>query len=177
MSQSNWKVQQSDNIIVDRFHIQKEHIQSTSGEMDISFISFADGVCILAITNDNEVVISKKYRHAVKEWEWELPSGTIDQHEEPLAAAKRELAAETGFTADLWKSLGHFHPSASATSETIHLFFATALTKIESPATELDENTTLLKKWSEVMTLINEGEFKHGAGLAAILKYQLKQSN
>ncbi|MBU9712759.1 NUDIX hydrolase [Evansella tamaricis] len=179
MTNHSWKIQQSDNVTVDRFHIQKDHVLlPNNGEMDFSYVSFEDGVCVLAITANNEIVILKQYRHAVKEWQWELPAGMIDQHEEPLHAAKRELLEETGYEAETWTALGYFHPSAGSTSETIHLFLAADLMKTSDQSLEESELISVyLKDWHDVMSLIQQGEFKHGAGLAAILKYKLLMEN
>lgn len=55
-----------------------------------------DGVIILPITNDNEIVLLKQYRPAINDYIYELPSGMVDKGEDFKFAAKRELFEETG---------------------------------------------------------------------------------
>ncbi len=68
-------------------------------------------VVILAIDKskskkDPWIVMERQYRHAANQFLWELPAGKMDAGEDPLAAAKRELAEETGYSAKKWKPAG-----------------------------------------------------------------------
>jgi len=58
-------------------------------------------VGIIPIINEEEIILVKQYRHAVKDYLIEIPAGKIENKESPIEAAKRELEEETGFTADL----------------------------------------------------------------------------
>ncbi|MDQ0256658.1 ADP-ribose pyrophosphatase [Evansella vedderi] len=175
MTSSPWKVLQSEEINVHRFNITKEQIElPNEEEITFSYINFHHGICVLALTPELEVVLLKEYRHAVKTWEWQLPSGMIEEGEDPGEAAKRELLEETGYEAGRWISLGEFHPSPGSTSETIHLFTAMdAEKKSEKHLESSEEIDVHLMDWQQVLDLVSSGEFKHGGGLAAILKYLL----
>jgi ADP-ribose pyrophosphatase len=88
-----------------------------------------------------------------------------------LETAKKELEEETGNKAEHWLDLGSFYPSPGSTTEEIYLFAATGLTATEQKL-ESSEQIELHKlTMQEVKTLIRQGEFKHGAGLAAVLRY------
>ena len=174
-----WKISSSMKQQVDRFGVIIEKVIVPNGEeKNFSYLDFAKGVCILPITKDKEIICLKQYRHAIKSWQWELPAGMIDnENDAPIETAKRELEEETGNKAEYWLDLGSFYPSPGSTSEEIYLFAATGLIATEQRL-ESSEQIELHKlTMEEVMTLIINGEFKHGAGLAAILRYMLMTEN
>lgn len=84
------------------------------------------GVAILAIDNENNVLMEEQYRYAIKQTFYEIPAGKMDKipGEEPLDAAKRELREETGRVAGYWKYLGKIHTSPGIVSEVLYLYLA-----------------------------------------------------
>jgi len=86
-----------------------------------------------------EIVLIRQYRYAVDSYLFELPAGTIETGESPLACAKREIIEETGYRAGKIKKLLDFHPSPGILTEQMHLFLATNLKKTEQN-TDFDEN-------------------------------------
>ncbi|MFD2923028.1 NUDIX hydrolase [Halobacillus naozhouensis] len=173
-SEQPWKMIESENVEVSKFTVKKEQVQlSNEDEMEFSYVSFPHGVCVLALTEDNQVIMLKQYRHAVRQWELELPAGAIDHNDNPLETAKRELLEETGYQADQWTNLGFVHPSAGSTSEAIHLFAATDAYKAGEQDLEASEEIEMqLVDMDELYALIGSGDFRHGAGLAAVLRYR-----
>ncbi|MFP5106935.1 NUDIX hydrolase [Neobacillus sp. C211] len=174
-----WKISSSIKEQVDRFGVIIEKVIVPNGEeKNFSYLDFAKGVCILPITADKEIICLKQYRHAIKSWQWELPAGMIDKESDaPLETAKRELEEETGNKAEYWLDLGSFYPSPGSTSEEIYLFAATGLIATEQRLESSEQIELHKQTMEEVMTLIINGEFKHGAGLAAILRYMLMTEN
>ncbi|PGY11870.1 NUDIX hydrolase [Bacillus sp. AFS031507] len=174
-----WKISSSIKEQVDRFGVIIEKVIVPNGEeKNFSYLDFAKGVCILPITADKEIICIKQYRHAIKSWQWELPAGMIDkENDAPLETAKRELEEETGNKAEYWLDLGSFYPSPGSTSEEIYLFAATGLIATEQRLENSEQIELHKLTMEEVMTLIINGEFKHGAGLAAILRYMLMTEN
>ncbi|GHI01575.1 NUDIX hydrolase [Neobacillus kokaensis] len=169
-----WTIRSSHTEKVDRFGVTVDEVVLPNGdEKTFSYLDFAKGVCVLPITEDAKVICLKQYRHAFKSWQWELPAGMIDKPDHsPLETAKRELEEETGYTAEHWLELGSFYPSPGSTTEEIFLFAAAGLV----PAEQKLENSEQIKlhtlSMEELKTLIKIGEFKHGAGLAAVLRYK-----
>ncbi|SER67260.1 ADP-ribose pyrophosphatase [Gracilibacillus ureilyticus] len=168
-----WKVTSTQTTQVDRFKITIDEIMvNNQAAKNFSYIQFRDGVCVLAITPDNHIVVLKQYRHAIQSWELELPGGMIDDGEEPLPAAKRELLEETGFHSLEWESLGHFYPSAGSTTEKIHLFLANNASYLKEQ--NLDHLESIQVEAIPIDTFyqrIADGDIKHGAGLACWAKY------
>ena len=85
------------------------------------------GVCIAALTEQQELLFVRQFRYPYQEVVLELPAGKIDKGEEPLACGKRELTEETGASAQQYRSLGRLYPSPGSCGEVIHLFLATGL--------------------------------------------------
>lgn len=169
-----WGIKKSSTSKVDRFKVNIDNVVlPNQEEKTFSYLDFAKGVCILPIKGDHEVVCLKQYRHTVKDWEWELPAGMIDNEgSNPLEAAKKELEEETGYVAEHWLELGSFYPSPGSTTEEIFLFAAAGLIKTEQRLENSEQIELHTVSMEELKDLIVKGEFKHGAGLAAILRYK-----
>jgi len=75
------------------------------------------------------VLLERQYRHAAGQRMWELPAGSLDPGENKLAAAKRELLEETGYTAVRWQRAMFFYVSPGFLSESMQVFLARGLQK------------------------------------------------
>ncbi|NLJ33661.1 MAG: NUDIX hydrolase [Firmicutes bacterium] len=84
-------------------------------------------VGIIALTEDNEVVLVKQFRQATGDNMWEIPAGKLEPGEDPQGCAIRELKEETGFTARHWQKLTSFYTSPGFANEILHLYFARGL--------------------------------------------------
>ena len=73
------------------------------------------------------VLLERQYRHAAKDYLWELPAGRIDPGEKALQAAQRELLEETGYTASHCRRILKFYASPGFVAETMSVYLATGL--------------------------------------------------
>lgn len=169
-----WKINSSVKDKINRYTITTDEVTLPNGEQKtFSYLDFAKGVCILPITDNNEVLCLKQYRHTIKDWQWELPAGAIDNVSlPPIETAKRELEEETGYIAEHWLELGSFYPSPGSTSEEIFLFAAAGLTPTQQNLESSEQIEVHALSMEELKKLVADGEFKHGAGLAAMLRYK-----
>ncbi len=103
------------------------------------------GVCIVALTENNEVYFVKQYRYPHKKALLEIPAGKLEWGENHFECGKRELREETGFTADEFTYLGCLFPTPAYDTEVIHMYLAKGLHKA---AQDLDDDEFL-----EVMTI------------------------
>ncbi len=86
-----------------------------------------DVVAIVPLDGKGNVLLVRQYRKAVEKALLEIPAGLIEKGESPLECARRELAEETGHSAEKWEDLGGFYTSPGFCTEYIYLFLATGL--------------------------------------------------
>ncbi len=86
-------------------------------------------VVILPFNSKDEVFLIRQYRKPLDSVIWEAPAGMIDDGEDILAAAKRELKEETGFSARAWHYVGKVYPAPGFCNELLHFYLAEGLDK------------------------------------------------
>jgi ADP-ribose pyrophosphatase len=132
------------------------------------------GVCVAALTDDDELLMVRQFRYPYFETVLEIPAGKRDsKDEDPLECGKRELREETGAIADKFHFLGELYPTPGYCAEIIWLFAATNLTFTEL---DLDEDEFLnVEKipFDKCVEMILSGEIKDAKTQAAVLKLKL----
>ncbi len=129
------------------------------------------GVCVAALTSENELLFVKQYRYPYHEVCLELPAGKLEPGEEPLAAIKRELREETGCTGKDWKFCGNMYPSPGYTSEIIRLW--TCRVDRELGELDLDEDEAIeVEKipLGEALRMVMANEIPDGKTQILVLK-------
>jgi ADP-ribose pyrophosphatase len=96
--------------------------------VDFEIIRHPGAAAIVALTEAQRLLMLKQYRHAIGDYLWEIPAGTLEKAEDVLTCARRELVEETGFSARSWQTLGEIVPVPGYSDERIHLFMARDLT-------------------------------------------------
>jgi ADP-ribose pyrophosphatase len=118
---------------------------------------------------DPRVLLIRQFRHATRDYLWEIPAGCRDAGEAPEATAIRELHEETGYSCGTLSKLTWIWTTPGFTDEVIHLFFATDLTPGVT-AHEADEVLDLHTfRWSEVRAMIRDGVIVDAKTLVALL--------
>ena len=134
------------------------------------YIKHVGAVCVVALTDDNKVIVERQYRYPMHEVTLEIPAGKLDsKNEDPLEAAKRELREETGATADKMTYLGKYYPTPAYSDEVIHMYLAEGLKFGEQSLDDDEFLSTELVSISELADRILSGEVPDGKTQAAIL--------
>jgi 8-oxo-dGTP pyrophosphatase MutT (NUDIX family) len=133
-------------------------------------VEMRPGVSVLALDSDNFVYLTGEFRYAIGQDSVEVVSGAIDDDEEPLAAARRELKEEVGIEAKEWSALGLVNPFTSIVKSPAHLFLARNLsfTEVERESTEIIR--TIKLKFDEAVEMVMESKITHGPSCVLILK-------
>ena len=153
------------------FDFTVENVTLPNGvNVDLEIIRHPGASAIVPVNTNDEVVMLRQYRHAVGHAFWEIPAGTIEAEEAPLNCAKRELAEETGLSAEHWESLGTVTPLPAYSDERIHLFLARGLAPSPQsldPDEIIEVHPIPLHK---VVEMILGGEIEDAKTIAAIFR-------
>jgi ADP-ribose pyrophosphatase len=119
--------------------VHADRVATAGGDLATrEIVDHPGAVAIVATDADGGVVLVRQWRHAVGAALWEIPAGTLGRGEDPEAAARRELAEETGYSAGTWARLASGPVAPGYSSEIIHLFAARDLHPGQ-PHTDPDE--------------------------------------
>lgn len=128
------------------------------------------GVAVAAITDQNEILLVRQYRHPYGEVIYEIPAGKIERGENPFKCGKRELTEETGAVAERWMSLGIDYPSPGYCGEKIYIYYADGLSFTDM---HLDEDEFLESErvpFDKAVDMVMSGEIRDSKTQIAILK-------
>ena len=131
-----------------------------SMEGEFGVIRHPGAALAVPVTKSGEVIILRQYRFACSRRVLEFPAGTLEAGESPLESIKREVQEESGYSAQKWDNLGEMLPCPGYSDETIHLFLARDLTKLnQKPEGDADEDIEVLKLTPEKLNeIIASGE-------------------
>ena len=137
-------------------------------------IEHPGGVCVAALTEDEEIILVKQFRYPYMEETLEIPAGKRDRKDEdPLECGKRELREETGAIAGKYISLGELYPTPGYCGEIIWMFGATELTFGEADPDDDEFVETEKIPLDKAVEMVLSGEIKDAKTQTAILKMNL----
>ena len=125
---------------------------------------------VVPVLQDGSVVLIHQFRHGIKDFIWEVPAGTMDPGEDPLACARRELQEECGYAGNRFEKLGEIWVAPGYSSECIHLFLATDLMVRESHPDEDECLTVHLFPFQRVLEMVERNEIREAMTIVAIQK-------
>lgn len=121
-----------------------EEVLLPNGERSIrEIIEVRDSVGVVALTKDNKILMIKQFRKAIEKEIIEIPAGCIDEGEDALVAAKRELLEETGYGLGEFTLINNFYSSPGTNRTTHSIYFAKDVEKVNENL-ELDNDEFLV---------------------------------
>jgi ADP-ribose pyrophosphatase len=155
------------------FDLIRENVTLANGvTTDLEFIEHPGATAVVALMNDAKVLLLKQYRHALKDYIWEIPAGTLDAQESATECAKRELIEETGYSAVQWQKLGEITPVPGYSDERIHIFLARELRPARQ---DLDRDEIIdvhEVEFSRALEMIQQGEIQDAKSIAGLFMAQ-----
>lgn len=108
--------------------VRVDKVSLPNGEISTrEIVGHPGGVGIVAITDDDKIIMVKQFRKPLERAIYEIPAGKLDPGEEVEVCGRRELTEETGATAETFEYLGYMYPSPGFTDEVTHIYLATGL--------------------------------------------------
>jgi len=150
-----------------------DRIRYDSGKESIrEVVEHPGGAVIVAMFENNDILMIRQYRHPFKKEVIELPAGKLDPNEDPMHCAQRELQEETGYAARSWKKLTSIMTTPGFCDEILHIFHATDLF-LSDKGQALEEGETTIQMMRTpglaAIEMINKGEIVDAKTIIGIL--------
>ncbi|RLP68805.1 NUDIX hydrolase [Mycetocola reblochoni] len=128
--------------------IRSENFDYNGASIRRDFVDHTGAVAVLALDGQGRVLLIQQYRHPIRSREWEIPAGLLDvAGEDPLAAAKRELAEEADLVAEDWALLTDFATSPGGSDEYVRIYLARGLAAAAEAFERTEEEADIVTRW------------------------------
>ncbi|HEV7948648.1 MAG TPA: NUDIX hydrolase [Glaciihabitans sp.] len=167
------KVVSSDTVFEGRvWNIRRDVFEYGGHEIARDYVDHTGAVAVLAMDDAGQILLIQQYRHPIGMRDWELPAGLLDiENEDPLAAAKRELAEEVDLEAAEWSELVTFYTSPGGSNEKLIVYLAKGLTG--TPAFEREEEEAdIVLRWvplADAVSGVLDGRLHNSILMIAVL--------
>ena len=134
-------------------------------------IAHPGSVVVLPVLPDGRIVMVRQYRHATRQYLWELVAGRKEPEETPKQGAARELLEETGYRAKRFKVFLDVFPTPGFLEERMYLLLAEGLTAGEAQPEEDEKIEVRAYRVNELKRMIKSGRMRDAKSIAGILYY------
>ena len=166
-----WKVDSSEMLIETSYlAVEKQVVTVANGTVIDGYhiIHSPDRAATIAVTEENELLLVRQYRHAYGGTSLELPAGTFEKGEDPITAASREFEEETGYSSDDFELLWSDRPEPVRHMQKAHFVVAKNIKKAGAQnLDDTEEIDVVLRPLSELDAIVSE--MIHGMHIAALL--------
>lgn len=153
---------------------RRDVVQLPSGQIHNEYyvLEYPTWVNIIAIRRDGCFVMVEQYRHGLGEVQIELCAGCAEAGEEPLAAARRELAEETGYTGGRWRLNSVISANPATSNNLSYCFIAEDVELTEEQHLDRTEDIAVhVFTREEVLEMLKADRFKQALMAASLWKY------
>lgn len=148
------------------WNVRDDRVRYGDGELRRQYVAHTGAVAILALDDEGRVLLIQQYRHPIRHRDWELPAGLLDvTGEEPLEAARRELAEEADLVAAHWEPLVSTWTTPGGNDELIHVFLATGVSAAQNAHAREDEEADIRVEWvplDAAVAAVLDGRMRNG---------------
>jgi ADP-ribose diphosphatase len=154
------------------FCLQRDTVIEPGGvQVERDIIEHPGSVVVLPIFKDGRILLIRQYRHSVGEFLWELVAGRKEPNESPVAAARRELIEETGYTAVRLRKMMRIVPTPGFVNEWMWIFAAEGLAEGEAQPEEDEKITPRVFTLKQAEKMIERGALRDAKSICGILYY------
>lgn len=160
MSVKPWKVLET-SYFRPRFRIDKCEL-GNGNLLDATIFEFRSWANIVVLTKENEIVLVRQYRHGIGDVLLEFPGGVVEDDENPIEGARRELLEETGYTSSKFIEVGKIYPNPALQTNTLYCYLALDAERVGVQSLDAGEDIDVhLMPFDELVELAKRGEFPH----------------
>lgn len=171
-----WKLKSTERILdSDYVKVDKDDVILPRGReiKDFYKVTIKDCAAIVALTTDGKVVLKKEYRHCYRRDLIEIPAGVLEENEDPLNAAKRELQEETGYRSEKWTYLGKTVESSAKLTNFMYIYLAEGCEKVSDQKLDYGEDIDVLEvEFDDAIGMIMSNQIICSSSIGAILKVE-----
>jgi 8-oxo-dGTP pyrophosphatase MutT (NUDIX family) len=159
------------------FRVVTEEVREPGGQPRRRDVIRHHGSAVIFAVDDSKskrdplILLERQYRHAAAQYLYEVPAGSLEPGEDPLAGAKRELLEETGYKAKHWSKLVRYYASPGFLGEWMQVFLAEGLTPGDAEPEDDEQIELFAVPLSELLREIEAGRILDGKTIAATLLY------
>jgi len=154
------------------FGLRRDEVVEPSGvRATREVITHPGSVVVLPVLPDGRIVMIRQYRHATRQYLWELVAGRKEPEETPMEGAARELLEETGYRAKRFKVFLDVFPTPGFLEERMYLLLAEGLTAGEAQPEEDEKIEVRAYRLKELKQMIKSGRLRDAKSITGILYY------
>ncbi len=153
-----------------RIAVRRDRVVDASGrETTLEIVVHPGAVSIVAKFSSGEVVLIHQYRHATGEELVEIPAGTLEEDEDPIDAAHRELEEETGYSAKQMDLRATYYTTPGFSNELMYLYEANGLTLSEQALDDDEAIEVAVTHRDKALRMIQEGRIRDAKTIVGLL--------
>jgi ADP-ribose pyrophosphatase len=154
------------------FGVRRDKVLEPGGLLTTrEVITHPGSVVVLPLLSDGRILLIKQYRHATRQYLWELVAGRIDPGETPEQAASRELAEETGYRAKRFKTFLDVFPTPGFLEERMWILLAEGLTPGQARPEDDEKITARAFSPAQCENSIESGKIRDAKTIAGLLYF------
>lgn len=172
MKEQGWKILSSEYLVNAPWAVlRKDSCIMPSGYIvpEYYVLEYPNWVNVVALTDKNQIVLVRQYRHGIEKSVLEIPGGVIDEGEDSLTAAKRELLEETGYMFNSFEKICELFPNPATSNNITTTYLARGGRRVQEQELDLQEDIeVILASPSEVKELLLQNKFGQALHAAAL---------
>jgi ADP-ribose pyrophosphatase len=154
------------------FGVRRDEVLEPNGvRATREVVTHSGSVVVLPVLPDGKIVLVRQYRHATRQYLWELVAGRMDGNETPKQGAARELIEETGYRARKLRVFLQFWPTPGFLEEKMYILLAEELTAGEAQPEEDEKIQVKAYSVNELKQMVRNNKISDAKTIAALLYY------